>query len=758
VRTGRATAAALGVLIGALAMLAGWAPRSPDLLFANSLSLVGVGGLRWSDVTEAGTPQLWVLTQHSVVGSLTVRAARAGTCPIDGWLTLNAGGRAAAPRPGGRCVPVPAPTPVPGNLDDRGSYRIADWARLTGDPPQGGSWGSLQGPLYEHQSHDCAFGPGGAVALAEADGFLAARYLTDPTSLSGACGRIVVDAGDLPADPQARSVALRTVDAMVGEFAQLGRAFLVAGISDSPGAGPELTVLAGRSPTVDPAHRPWLGSTSTRRRGLAQLTDLTVSLAGVPTGPALPGGLLESHLGSARQGDLLAAQTAARTMRQMFVPFFVAFAGAELLLFSAAWVGRRRAAARRLGLWFGSVAPASFVVNLLPWAHWRHPAVVVWAGTAVGATALALVAALGPWRRRPYGPAAFIGSVTAVGLAADVATGSGHQTDALFGLSPLIAGRFYGFGNITFGVYASCVLVAAAAMGRAVAARHGGRAGGVAVGFVGTAAALIDGWPGLGTDFGGFLSLLPGAAVLALGIAGIRLRVRVVLLVAGVACTLITGLALLDWQRPAGRRTHLGRFVQQVLDGEGPHEIGRKLSANVGLLHNPGTVVLLLALLAVVVPATVAPAALRLHGLARVQAADPAVRSLGVALLVTGLLGFALNDSGVIVPAVVLITGGPLLIAVWAALWAGATTHEAGRGRRPGRGSPCATRIRRRTGGSPPTSGLDPRTGRAWFGRAPGPAWRALGGMRPPFGRDHPPRLAYESAHSAYESAHSNHR
>jgi hypothetical protein len=40
-----------------------------------------------------------------------------------------------------------------------------------------------------------------------------------------------------------------------------------------------------------------------------------------------------------------------------------------------------------------------------------------------------------------------------------------------------------------------------------------------------------------------------------------------------------------------------------------------------------------------------------------------------VACLCTALVGFAVNDSGVIVPAVALVASGPLLVAVWAGIW-----------------------------------------------------------------------------------------
>jgi hypothetical protein len=79
----------------------------------------------------------------------------------------------------------------------------------------------------------------------------------------------------------------------------------------------------------------------------------------------------------------------------------------------------------------------------------------------------------------------------------------------------------------------------------------------------------------------------------------------------------------------------------------------------------------------------VRPELLRLHALARAQREDPALRALLVSGLTTALLGFACNDSGVIVPAVALFTGGPLIVTVWAQDWlsAGSATAPAAAGR-----------------------------------------------------------------------------
>jgi hypothetical protein len=196
---------------------------------------------------------------------------------------------------------------------------------------------------------------------------------------------------------------------------------------------------------------------------------------------------------------------------------------------------------------------------------------------------------------------------------------------------------------------------------------------------------LVDGAPGLGTDFGGVLALLPGIVVLAALLLGVRLTATRLVGIAALTLVVVSALAVADWARPAGERSHLGRFVQQVLDGDGGHVIADKAAANLGLLRVPIIVAVALPLLLVVLVALVRPESLRLHALVRAEQRDPALRALLIAALTTALLGFACNDSGVIVPAVALFTGGPLIVTVWAQHWlaegSAATPSAAGRQR-----------------------------------------------------------------------------
>ena len=665
-------------------------PGLRDLPPTPATVVVGVPGLRWSDIQgDIPTPGLWLLARESSLGALSVRTAEPTACPLDGWLTLNSGARSIGPRPSGDCAPVPAPT-----VEDT-TATVPDWPSLVApnddysyDPVWGTLAGARPGAAATPDDRRCAVGPGAAVALADGTGRVRATYAADLADLpaAGCTDLLLLDAGPLPLGP-GRLPALRRVDVLVERLraALPGSALMVAGISDSDPDEPHLSALmveAGDQALLG-LRRSWVRSESTRRTGIVTITDLTPTLLRGPVPPDLDGYPLqfrpriESTPRAVRELDR--RDVAAQVVRDMFVWFFAVLIAGQLLLYLAAAlalragrIGRPRCARTLtvVGLGFGAAPVATVLANLLPWRAAEHPALTLWGILVVASVAVAAVALTGPWRRHPYGPATAVALVTTAALGLDVMLGSRLQLNGLFGLSPLIAGRFYGFGNIAFAVFAMGALVAAAGGAAYLVRRGRPRAAGGVVLTVGGMAAFVDGWPDFGADFGGVLALLPGVAVLAAGVAGIRITPARAVAVGAIAVTAACGIALLDWRREAAQRSHLGRFVQDVLDGEGPEVIGRKLDANAGLLVDaPVIAAAAVPLLLLLVVALFRPEVLRLHGLVRAEAADPVLRPLLLACLCTALVGFAVNDSGVIVPAVALIAAGPLAVAIWAALW-----------------------------------------------------------------------------------------
>src|SRR5664279_5296145 len=242
------------------------------------------------------------------------------------------------------------------------------------------------------------------------------------------------------------------------------------------------------------------------------------------------------------------------------------------------------------------------------------PALALVGSVVVATAALSAGALLGPCRRRLLGPAGAVATITAGVIALDLVTGARLQISSLTGYSPLVAGRFAGIGNAAYGVFAPAVLLAGSALagsalaGAAVAgaaqtgAAHarppaaGAAAAGTALAgrsrqvalaitaVLGLVAIVVDGSPAWGSDVGGVLALMPGVAVLVLGCAGRRVSWSRLAAAGAAGVAVVAGFAVADYQRPVPARTHLGRFVDQLLHGGAGAVIRRKAQANAELL------------------------------------------------------------------------------------------------------------------------------------------------------------------------------
>jgi hypothetical protein len=249
-------------------------------------------------------------------------------------------------------------------------------------------------------------------------------------------------------------------------------------------------------------------------------------------------------------------------------------------------------------------------------------------------------------------------------LAADVITGSRLQLSSLWGLSPLDAGRFYGLGNVAFAAFAMSALIAAAWAAATLLTHGRRRAAAVTVAAIGVAAVVVDGWPSFGADFGGVLALVPGFALLTAGVGGLRVTLRRTAAVVGAAIAAVGTIAVVDWARPPANRSHLGRFVQQVLDGDFGAILRRKLEANIHSFgERPAVGLLVLGLLIVTTVVVAWPERVRVTKVIDAYAAEPALRPCLAACLLTAVVGLTVNDSGVIIPAVALMVAVPLFAA-----------------------------------------------------------------------------------------------
>jgi hypothetical protein len=298
---------------------------------------------------------------------------------------------------------------------------------------------------------------------------------------------------------------------------------------------------------------------------------------------------------------------------------------------------------------------------------------------------VAAFAVLGPWRRHRFGPPLAVLGLTFVTLVADVLTGSHLELNGLLGYDAIVAGRFTGYGNLTFGLLAVSALTVTAAAATALGRRAGpGRARAVTAATVlgaGLLTVAVIGAPGLGRDFGGVVAALPGFLLLTMLLVGIRVTAVRLAAVCAAGVIAVTVVAVLDWRRGPEARTHLGRFVEQVLTGEAWTVVSRKAQANLDILLGSPLAWML------PVAAVAAVWLLRPGGLLRSAAtgrdappaAPPAdeVGGLRAALLASLLslaVGAAVNDSGVALPATAAALLVPLLV------WLAAGTPGGGTG------------------------------------------------------------------------------
>ncbi len=642
-------------------------PERPANLLADVV-VIGVPGLRWYDVEAS--PELTALVGEANVGSMSVKTSGGQTCPIDAWLTISAGTRAWGTAKGEPCPDLP--------VVENG--RVAGWSSYVDLQAEHHTDAEL-GRLGALGNKLCGFGPGAALAVAGPDGTVAVQSIAGaalgpkgaqwwpdfhPESLAQ-CNDAVVDAGAMPLR-EGRAEARARIAELVRQARAEGRWVVVAGISEETAGAHRETMVALQLPPDNGAR--WLTSASTRRPGLVQLTDLTATLLS-DSAPDAPLDGSEIHSAGRVHTDTAAVirDRLDTNARFRLPPFALVALGLTILaaqLLALAWYKLRHTRRSRrvfvaTMLTQGGFFSAMFLATLTQWWRWPEP------GPALYGVALATSAAVAVTSYLVLGCRAVLGVVAAAYLVllVDGVLGTPLQVGSMFAQGPVTGGRFFGFGNSTFAAFATATLVTAAVAGGRLM-RRSRTAGALAVLAVGGAGVLVDGVPGWGTDFGGVLALTPAVLLLAWYTWRGGISWRAVLALGLTGFVAVGLLAYADYRRPEADRTHFGRFVQRLVDGDVSGVIARKLAMSFAYLNNPGGWVLLVAVLvlsaACVLPHRVPSASYR-RFVERVPIAKPALLSL----VVCGWIGMLLNDAGVTVPAIMAGFALPMLVAhlVW---------------------------------------------------------------------------------------------
>ncbi len=613
------------LIVGVLAALRWVAslpePPEPSPIFTEQVVVVGVTGR--PQLTAADERVISARSNEVQAAAMSIRPRYLGDCAAAGWTTLGAGRRAAV---GGLCTP-----------EVRNGV-IVDWAERTraaaadrGDARLGTLATSVSGCV-------AAVGPGAALAAARPDGTLA-RYQTLDEFYAGylatPCPITLVDAGD-------RSD--QVITALAGDSS---RTLIVTGVGPAPGSDDPALQVFYRVGTTFPG---WATSASTRRAGILTLTDLTRTLADIgagqqaPQAPAIDGSPLAVEPADLTVESVSRHLVAVAALSDTIPGAYAVLGGLAALVVAAMVAGavRRDPRVVRAAAAVGScLAGAMLLTGAVPWQYSNHPLLTLSITVAV-AWALLAAAAYCFARMLKVSPVITASALIVAAFTADAALGGPMQPGSLLNSRPIAALRWYGFGNSTFAAYATAGLLLAGYLAHRLLAAGERRTALVVVAVIGFGIVLCEGWPSMGSDFGGVVALTPPVLWLLLVLAGVRLTPLRLAAVAGGAVIAISLISVLDWAGDPDGRSHLGDFVQRILDGDALDVVARKAVASAETIFSP------LGVFGLILGITVWVLAVRFV----VPRASPDFGTIGpvvYGVMATGVLGTLLNDAGIFV-------------------------------------------------------------------------------------------------------------
>jgi len=686
--------------------------------------VLALPGVMWSDIERHEPPNLLEATEDGSWGSVSVRTNSSRTSLASGFVTMGSGARV----DGGVTTGGPADTTVGAPLFAQGVHAAGVDEVVAGASDDGygarpgGLAGALEAPVYAIGNGDlgkpapapvgfgrwtllAAMNPDGVVdAAATGDDLLvddrAAPYgvRTDPERLSEAvdaflededCGVAFIDQGDLTRFDQwtmalgrdevgddlaaLQREALMATDVLVGELRGRLRPedllLIVSPTSPAWANEAHLGVAVAVGGWFDAGAS--LESASTRRASLVTLPDIAPTIlehSGVDRPPAMNGRAMVSVV----TGDSPLATMTALDEESVFIDqvkgpisgVFILFQVVVyvlllLLLVSGKQRGVGSTAARTLQM-CGLAVVAFPVSTYLAGVVDGHALGGVAFGALLVALTAALVLAVSFVFRSRLDRLLALAAFTWLVVALDLVTGSMLQLNTVFGYSPIVAGRFAGAGNIVFAVLG----VTAILTGALIAYRFSGRSFTmplIAGLFVATV--VIDGAPAFGSDVGGVLALVPALGITLLLLSGKKPRIRTLVVASLAGVAVLAVFLVVDLSLPPESQTHLARLYEDTRDrGFGAlfDTIERKATSNLRVFTSTIWTYF-------VPPALLAMVYLLRRPSGRWQqfAFDyPKLRAGLIGGLVLAVTGFAVNDSGIVIPAVILSFLVPMALLV----------------------------------------------------------------------------------------------
>lgn len=689
--------------------------------------VVALPGVTWQDVHGFSPVHILSAARLGAVGVMSVRTIKSLTTPADAFATMGAGARVEGGAPPRATIPSTATAlnsrslaqkdVSVGSIDELDAlardagYEARPGALASslsplpviavgnadlGEPPPvvsgAGRW-ALLGAMNAQGTLQTSFTGRGLLRRDRTAPFgvrtdAGALETALDRALSQPCSTVIVDPGDLDradafagatADPQTavRRRALEAADALVGFIqSRLGKPdllLIVTTTSPSWAGDPHLGVAIADGPGYLPGSS--LVSASTRRAPNVTLPDIAPTILGFQgrsVAGAMDGRPMTSTAAVARDriADAIALDRESVYIDSLKVRIDAGYISFQILVYLVASVLLILGQSRGVSYLEGETGRIIAIISL---ALVAFPSAVYLAGSAeayrigtllyalllVGIDAVLVIAAclvVHPWLDRLLALSLFTIALVFVNLS----LGAPLELNTVFGYSPIVAGRFAGLGNTGFAVLGGAVVIGAAL----IAQRRPRSSSTYALIVLLFALAIVfDGAPQLGSDIGGIIAFVPALGVTAFLLMDVRPRPAAVLAIVIAAFVVVGVFLAVDLSRPPQDQTHLARLFEAVR-ARGIHEltdtIARKAEANLKIFRTTLFTYLFPPALAAMAFLVLRPRG-RWRRLAR---AYPKVRAGLIGGIVLGVLGAAVNDSGIVIPAMMLSFFVPLAFLV----------------------------------------------------------------------------------------------
>ncbi len=469
-----------------------------------------------------------------------------------------------------------------------------------------------------------------------------------------------------------QQAALGRTDSIIGNLVlrlDPGTMVLVVGVTPSAstyGMSPLVAIGAG-------LERGELASPSTHRSGIVTLTDLAPSvlhMLGEDVPDSMHGTALRVTPGASSWESLTVLDEMLTARSESLPALRMAFVVISVVVFLGALFALRLHRPGPRGLRIIEVAALSCaawpLVTFLLRFSTTTSSLGIWTLPVSWAAAVGIGLATQPLRRSALDPLMVICGLTFTLITVDLALGGHLVLGSFFGSAPNVGFRYFGTDNAVFAILATCsIILCAGLIDRQGDDRFDERDRREQLWLVITVAAiavLVDGAPWLGADVGGVLTLVPVLGVLVWVLSGRQLRWRYLVVAVAAALAVLVAAVGVDALRAPDQRTHIGRFFIEIAQGN--FEL---LSSTIVDKWNNSMAVLWASNWTWAVPIVAVYSLYVLvvaKGWTELLPIRSPRRAAVVAALVLGVVGWLLNDSGILVTALVLVYLGPFLILI----------------------------------------------------------------------------------------------